>query len=62
MKHHDWEDAARKAGEESNPNDVHVMPIDPKRPHASLRSCWCLPTINFIADNGNTVWLHRELH
>lgn len=39
--------------------DVHVSPTHGRKHEDSCR-CWCSPELNFTADNGNQVWVHRE--
>lgn len=39
--------------------DVHVMPMD--REHSCSPGCWCEPEVDYVASNGNKVWLHKEL-
>lgn len=45
--------------EQSQEDDVHVMPNDGK--HECSSGCWCEPEVYFVADNGNQAWLHKEL-
>lgn len=40
--------------------DVHVMPNDGR--HSCSPGCWCDPEVDYVADNGNKVWLHKETH
>lgn len=28
--------------------------------HIESPKCWCLPTLDFVASNGNQVWVHHE--
>jgi len=28
--------------------------------HIESSKCWCLPTLDFAAENGNEVWVHHE--
>ena len=46
--------------ERSKEDDVHVMPNHGPE-HECSSACWCEPEVEFVADNGNTVWLHKEL-
>jgi len=39
--------------------DVHVMPLE--REHECSPDCWCEPEVDYVADNGCQVWLHKEL-
>lgn len=44
---------------ESEDEDAHVMPTE--REHTCGADCWCEPEVVFVADNGNQVWLHKEV-
>jgi hypothetical protein len=44
----------------SREDDVHVMPSWPE--HIASSACWCGPAVDYVADNGVRVWLHREVH
>lgn len=28
--------------------------------HVESERCWCHPTLDFVAENGNKVWVHHE--
>lgn len=34
-------------------------PIHP-REHMESEACWCHPTLDYVAENGNQVWVHHE--
>lgn len=40
---------------------VHVVPTGSPadREHLLDATCWCEPSVDFTADNGNIVWMHR---
>lgn len=31
-----------------------------KGEHMEAGDCWCLPRLDYVADNGNQVWVHHE--
>jgi hypothetical protein len=35
-----------------------VVPI--RREHTESADCWCHPTLDYVAENGNQVWVHHE--
>ena len=43
----------------AGPNDIHVMPQ--LEDHDCTDNCWCMPEIEYVADNGNIVWLHHRI-
>jgi hypothetical protein len=30
------------------------------REHEEASTCWCKPTLNFVADDGSEHWIHHE--
>lgn len=36
--------------------------IDKPHVHRHLESehCWCIPTLDYVAENGTKVWVHHE--
>lgn len=44
---------------EDRKDDVHVMPTY-GREHECSEECWCTPELDFTADSGAQVWVHRE--
>lgn len=38
--------------------DLHVIPINDLRDHASQRTCWCRPVQD---DEDDNVWVHNSL-
>ena len=42
-------------------DNVHVYPVDDPKDHEITQECWCEPEVEFISDEGNTVWLHRRM-
>ena len=40
---------------------IHVMPTHGPE-HMESKDCWCEPYLDYKdAENGNEVWMHREL-
>jgi len=52
------EEHAQEPERHDTNGDVHVSPNFGREHETSCR-CWCSPELNFTADNGNQVWVHR---
>ena len=54
-------DTPTRSNSDPDDSDVHVMPTYGKE-HSCSAGCWCDPQVDFVADNGNKVWLHKDMN